>query len=451
MAEGTLSSTLIPFLKDEIVNGNKLSFQKFRNDIFSLTIILLFFVSYIFFFFSESFIKIFASGFTDENIKLSSEMLQIMSPFLFFISLSAFNMGLLNSKSKFFAPAFSPTIFNLSVILSLILSFYFFDLNIIHLSYAVLLGAIGQFLFQLPYIYKNDLNYSLSLTNLINSKTKNFLLLLGPQVLGLGIYNINILINTQFASFMEDGSITYLYLSERLLEFPLGVFAVSIAVTSMTKFSEFSAKNETQQISKYLSERMKFLFYLLAPCSAIFIFWGQDICSLLFERGEFSYTDSLNTSKALLAYSLGLIFVGAIRLLTQAYYSRKNTKIPFKLSVYNLFFNLFFCFLFSIQFNMGFFGLALASSISAFILFLSLLFNLMQENIDLDFKNIIIFLIKIILLCISVIYLTDFILIFFKTINIGNFLILLKIFIFLLIFISVSYLLKIREFFLIKE
>jgi hypothetical protein len=100
---------------------------------------------------------------------------------------------------------------------------------------------------------------------------------------------------------------------------------------------------------------------------------------------------------------------------------------------------------------MGFFGLALASSISAFILFLSLLFNLMQENIDLDFKNIIIFLIKIILLCISVIYLTDFILIFFKTINIGNFLILLKIFIFLLIFISVSYLLKIREFFLIKE
>jgi putative peptidoglycan lipid II flippase len=250
LAEGTLSSTLIPFLKDEIVNGNKLSFQKFRNDIFSLTIILLFFVSCIFFFFSESFIKIFASGFTDENIKLSSEMLQIMSPFLFFISLSAFNMGLLNSKSKFFAPAFSPTIFNLSVILSLILSFYFFDLNIIHLSYAVLLGAIGQFLFQLPYIYKNDLNYSLSLTNLINSKTKNFLLLLGPQVLGLGIYNINILINTQFASFMEDGSITYLYLSERLLEFPLGVFAVSIAVTSMTKFSEFSAKNETQQISE---------------------------------------------------------------------------------------------------------------------------------------------------------------------------------------------------------
>ena len=74
---------------------------------------------------------------------------------------------------------------------------------------------------------------------------------------------------------MEDGSITYLYLSERLLEFPLGVFAVSIAVTSMTKFSEFSAKNETQQISKYLSERMKFLFYLLAPCSAIFIFWGK--------------------------------------------------------------------------------------------------------------------------------------------------------------------------------
>ena len=114
-------------------------------------------------------------------------------------------------------------------------------------------GSILQFLYQLPYIYTNNLSYRVSFSNIFNTKTKKFLYVVGPQVLGLGIYNINILINTQFASFMEDGAITYLYLSERLLEFPLGVFAVSIAVTSLTKFSEFSSnRKELEGISLLL-------------------------------------------------------------------------------------------------------------------------------------------------------------------------------------------------------
>tara|TARA_B100000242_G_scaffold67180_1_gene41754 strand:+ start:1166 stop:2290 length:1125 start_codon:yes stop_codon:yes gene_type:complete len=374
-----------------------------------------------------------------------------MSPFLFFISLSAFNMGLLNSKSKFFVPAFSPTIFNLGIILVLLSSFYLFDMTISSLAYAVVFGSILQFLYQLPYIYTNNLSYRVSFSNIFNTKTKKFLYVVGPQVLGLGIYNINILINTQFASFMEDGAITYLYLSERLLEFPLGVFAVSIAVTSLTKFSEFSSKKQIEKISDYLNERMRFLFYLLIPCSIIFIFWGLDICKILFERGEFLSIDSHNTSKALLAYSSGLIFIGGVRLYTQVFFANKNTKTPFKLSIYNLFWNIIFCYLFAFKLDLGFVGLALASSASSLVLFFSLFYNLASENINLRLTSLLGYLLKIIVLCIITLFLIDLLFNLFPGVLLNDYVIFAKIIIFILFYIFFSYIFKISELYLIRQ
>jgi len=408
-------------------------------------------VSLAFFYFSEELIRLFAYGFTDEKILISSELLKIMSPFIFFISLSAFNMGLLNSKSNFFVPAFSPTIFNLGVILVLILSFYLFNFTIMILAYGVMFGSILQFLYQLPYIYINNLGYRLSFSHILNPKTKKFLYIVGPQVLGLGIYNINILINTQFASFMEDGAITYLYLSERLLEFPLGIFAVSIAVTSLTKFSEFSHKNQIEKISDYLNERMKFLFYLLTPCAIIFIFWGLDICKILFERGEFFSIDSVNTSKALLAYSSGLIFIGGVRLLTQVFFANKNTKIPFKLSLYNLFWNIIFCYLFAFILELGFMGLALASSVSSLVLFFSLFYNLSSEKINLSLNNLLGYLSKILILCITILYLIDLFFSLIPLVLLNDYAIFAKIIIFILLYILFSYIFKISELYLIRQ
>ena len=408
-------------------------------------------VSLAFFYFSEELIRLFAYGFTDEKILISSELLKIMSPFIFFISLSAFNMGLLNSKSKFFVPAFSPTIFNLGIILTLLSSFYLFDLTIMNLAYGVMFGSILQFLYQLPYIYTNNLGYKPSFSHILNPKTKKFLYIVGPQVLGLGIYNINILINTQFASFMEDGAITYLYLSERLLEFPLGIFAVSIAVTSLTQFSEFSYKNQIEKISDYLNERMKFLFYLLTPCAIIFIFWGLDICKILFERGQFLSIDSNSTSKALLAYSSGLIFIGGVRLLTQVFFANKNTKTPFKLSLYNLFWNIIFCYLFAFKLELGFMGLAFASSASSLVLFFSLFYNLASEKINLSLNNLLGYLLKILILCITILFLIDLFFSLIPLVLLNDYAIFAKIIIFVLLYILFSYIFKISELYLIRQ
>ena len=149
--------------------------------------------------------------------------------------------------------------------------------------------------------------------------------------------------NTQFASFLEKGSITYLYLAERLIEFPLGVFAVSVATTILPSLSSQYLKKDYIAFSQTINEKLKFLIFLSTPFALAFILLGQDLCSVLYARGEFSIEDSLSTYKALMAYSFGLIFVAGVRLLTQGFYAARNTKIPVIYGAYNLGINFLLC------------------------------------------------------------------------------------------------------------
>lgn len=449
VAEGTLSSTLVPFFTKYVNSKDENSFKKFRSEVFSILILVLIFFTLLFFFFSKEIVSLFAFGFSEDQLELSSNLLKRMSPFLFFISLSAFNMGLLNSKGKFFAPAFSPVMFNLAIILTLFTCYFFLELTIYSLSYAVLLGAIAQFLIQLPFISHNHLNYKFSLETFLSEETKAVIKVLIPQVVGLGVYNLNILINTQFASFMEDGSVTYLYLAERLLELPLGVFAVSIATISLTQLSEFSNNKNLMKMTKYLNDRMAFLYFLLCPCCIVFLFWGDSICDLLYVRGEFTLSDSYFTYKALIAYSVGLIFVGGVRLLTQAFFAIKDTATPVKLAIINLILNALLCYFFSIILNFGFIGLALSSSISSIVLFLSLTYSLRKNKINLKFNLLIKFLVFIFFSFIALL-ISNYIIetLIFKSSIVTLF---LKFICFAVFYFLFSYLTKMKELKLIKE
>jgi putative peptidoglycan lipid II flippase len=308
---------------------------------------------------------------------------------------------------------------------------------------------MAQFVIQLPFVSQNHLTYKFSLKNLLNEETKTVIKILIPQVIGLGVYNLNILINTQFASFMEDGSVTYLYLAERLLEFPLGIFAVSIATISLTQLSEFSNNKNLIKMSKYLNDRMAFLYFLLCPCCIIFIFWGDSICNLLYVRGEFTISDSLFTYKALIAYSIGLIFVGGVRLLTQAFFAVKDTATPVKLAMINLIVNAVLCYFFSIYLNFGFIGLALSSSISSILLFFSLLYSLRKNKINLKL-NLFLKCLIFIFFSYAALFLSNYvieILIFKSSILI----LFLKLLCFAIFYFLFSYFTNMRELKLIKE
>jgi putative peptidoglycan lipid II flippase len=388
LAEGTLSTTLVPFFTEANLSKDKLLFQTLRNNVFTIVFSALLIITALFYYFSSELVNIFAFGFDDETKNLSSELLKRMSPFLFLISLSALNTGLLNSIKRFNAPAFSPVLMNLGIIGTITVSYLYFTIDIYILSYAVLLGALLQYAFQIPFILKNNLGYGFNFNNVVNSKTKEILKVIFPQIFGLAIYNINILINTQFASFMEKGSITYLYLAERLIEFPLGIFAVSIATTTLPDLTKHYVNKNFSKFSDTINEKLKFLLFLSTPFAVALIILGQDLCFILYSRGEFTLDDANLTYRALLAYSFGLVFVAGVRLLVQAFYATKNTKLPVLFGAYNLVINFFLCYALGFYFNLGFLGLALASSASSFFLFLFLILKLKDLFNEIKLKEI---------------------------------------------------------------
>jgi len=366
----------VPFFTEAQLSENKNNFRNLRNNIFTLVFFGLLFITGLFYYFSSELINIFAFGFDSKTKEISSDLLKRMSPFLFLISLSALNMGLLNSIKKFNPPAFSPVLMNVGIIFVVLVSYYFFSLNIYILSYAVLFGALLQYAFQIPFIFNNNLGYFFVFSNCFNSKTKEIFTVIFPQIFGLAVYNINILINTQFASYMEKGSITYLYLAERLIEFPLGVFAVAIGTTMLPGLSKQYLNNDYLSFSKTINNKLKFLIFLTTPFAIAFIFLGEELCDVLYVRGEFSVTDSLSTYRALVGYSFGLIFVAGLRLLTQGFYAAKITRVPVVYGAYNLVINLALCYFLTFYFDFGFFGLALASSLSSMLLFSTLFLKL---------------------------------------------------------------------------
>lgn len=414
LAEGTLSTTIVPFFTELNLSNDNNLFKKIRSDIFTIIFLTLLFVTLIFYFFSKEIIVLFAFGFDQQTSEVSSQLLKNMSPFLFLISLSALNMGLLNSIKKFDAPAFSPVMLNLGIICTLIISHLFFSLDIFLLSYAVLFGALLQYGFQLPFIFKNNLNYFFTFTNIINERTTNIIKVIVPQVFGLAIYNLNILINTQFASFMEKGSVTYLYLAERLIEFPLGIFAVSIATTSLPDFANLYLNKKFKEFATLINDRIKFLLFLSTPCAVAFMFLGTTICSILYSRGEFTDADATLTAKALFAYSIGLVFVAGVRVVTQAFYAIKDTKTPVWLAGSNLIINCALCYFFGFFLNLGFVGLALASSISALVLFVLLTIKLREHFHEIDIMNIVQYFIIIVAISILSILLSSWVVEFVK-------------------------------------
>ncbi|NSW88552.1 murein biosynthesis integral membrane protein MurJ [bacterium] len=404
LAEGTLSTTLVPFFTEAESFKDKSIFKNLRNNIFTLLFIALLVITSCFYFFSVELINIFAFGFDPKTKELSSDLLKKMSPFLFLISLSALNMGLLNSLKKFNAPAFSPVLMNLGIIFIILISSFYFSLSINILAYAVLFGALLQYLFQIPFILKSNAGYCFSFNDCINPKTKEILGVLFPQIFGLAIYNINILVNTQFASFLQKGSITYLYLAERLIEFPLGIFAVSIATTILPDLSKHFLNKNISGFSLIINEKLKFLIFLSVPFAVSFILLGEDLCNLLYARGEFTVDDSFLTYKALVGYSVGLIFVAGVRLITQGFYAIKNTKLPVRYGGYNLIINFLLCYLLGFYFDLGFYGLALASSISSICLFIFLSLRLKEIFNQIDLIDLVKFLIQIILMSFASIY-----------------------------------------------
>ncbi|HEX3036979.1 MAG TPA: murein biosynthesis integral membrane protein MurJ, partial [Thermodesulfobacteriota bacterium] len=305
LAEGSLTISFIPVFIEYLENRSKEEAKRVSDITFTLLFITLILVSVLGILLSPLIIKLFASGFKGEIFKLAVNLNQIMFPYIFFVSLAALAMGVLNSLKHFFVPAFSPIIFNIVNISAVFLLYQYFDVPIFTLAIGVIAGGALQFLIQLPFLKSRDFLFSFR-KNLRHPAVKRIALLMSPQLFGLAVYNFNILVSTQYASHLPGGTVSYLWYSERLIEFPLGIFAVSIATALLPSLSSQASKGEFEKFGESYSFALRLMLFVMIPALVGLIALRVPICNVLYQRGEFTFEETLLTSQALLGYAIGL-------------------------------------------------------------------------------------------------------------------------------------------------
>ena len=311
-------------------------------------------------------IWIFAPGFSGDMEKqaLATQMLRITFPYILFISLTAMAGGILNAYQRFAAPAFTPVLLNLSLIgCALWLTPYFPPEKMVTaLAWGVLIAGVAQLLFQFPFLLKLRL-LPLPRFNRDREGVSRVITLMIPTLFAVSITQVNLLIDTIIASFLETGSISWLYFSDRLVEFPLGVFGIALATVILPNLSAEHVGSDTAAFNKTLDWALRWVFLLSLPAAAGLMLLGVPLLTTLFQYNEFSQYDVQMAGRSLVAYSIGLPAFIMIKVLSSGFFSKQDTKTPVKIGVIAMLANIVLNLI--LVFPLAHAGLALATSLSA--------------------------------------------------------------------------------------
>ncbi len=317
-------------------------------------------------------VYLFAPGFVDEaRFQLTGDMLAITFPYIFFIALTAFSGGILNSYNKFAVPAFTPVLLNLSLISAAVWGADYFAQPVMALAWGVALAGFLQLLFQTPFLAKLKLLPKPQFKR-AHEGVKKIQKLMLPAIIGSSVAQINLLLDTIIASFLITGSVSWLYYSDRLVEFPLGVFGIALATVILPNLSKHHANQSTEQFNQTLDWALKLVTLVALPASLGLLLLASPLLATLFGYGKFSLHDTQMASLSLMAYSLGLPAFIYIKVLAPGFYARQDTQTPMRIGVRAMIANMFLNLLFVIPMVMMSFegphtGLALATSSSAFL------------------------------------------------------------------------------------
>ena len=381
-AEGAFSQAFIPIYSEYISSKDEKSSQDFLNALFGILLSALFIFTALALLFAPVFILIFAPGFYFDIQKqdLAVSLLRIMFPYLALISLVAFAAGIQNSHNKFSIPAITPLIFNLSLIGSAWLVAPKIDIPVMALAWGVLLAGFLQLLFQIAPLASIK-KIPVPKIDFQNPGVKKFFILILPAIVAGGIAQINLLVDTIFASLLITGSPTWLYVSDRLIQFPMGIFAIAVGTVLLPGLSKSYAQKEIKAFTEQLENAFKLIFFLAIPSLIGLILFASPLLATIFQRGAFLWTDVQQASLSLIGFSLGLPFFMAMKVLVPAFFSRQNTKTPMLIAFLSLLINVCLNYLLAFYFGLGHLGLAIASSISAIVSVMILSFILKTEGL----------------------------------------------------------------------
>ena len=379
-AEGAFANAFVPSLSRLDNQADRLSLQAFTDrSAGSLSLVMLC-LSVLGVFLAPVLIVLFAPGFIWQGgqYQLSIQFLQITFPYLLFITLTAFAGSILNAKGRFAIPALTPVVLNLVLILAAIYLAPLMTEPVTALAWGVLLAGIVQLAIQIPALLQAKLLPRPRL-GFSDPNVRQMLKSMPSAIFGVSVVQINLLIDTVFASFLPVGSISWLYYSDRLVEFPLGLLGGALAAVILPRLANHYALDDQHGFSKSMDWGLRWVLLLGLPASSGLSLLAEPIIASLFQHQAFSAHDTLMASHSLMAFASGLLGFVMIKILVPGFTARHDTRTPLRLGYYAVFANLILNAVFLLPLAHA--GPALATSLAAYLNAASLLIVMIKRGL----------------------------------------------------------------------
>ena len=377
-AEGAFSQAFVPVLVEYKQQRTQIQLQQYIDDTASVLMIVLLTLTFVGIIIAPLLITLFSPGFAHDSSRfvLATRMLRITLPYILLISLTAFAGSILNAYHRFAASAFTPVWLNLAVIASAIFLAPHLSQPIVALAWGVFIGGILQLGFQYPFLKHLQLvpSFQWRWRSVRLQRGLKFML---PAIFGVSTMQIGLLIDMMFASFLPQGSVSWLYNSERLIMFPLGVFGVALATVILPHLAKKFADKSVAEYSQTMNWAIQSVLLIGIPAAIGLMVLSAPLLISLFNYGHFNRFDVLMTQHALIGYAFGIPFMILVKVLVSGFYARQDIKTPVKIALLALLVNIVLNFMLIVPLKHA--GLALATAVSALVN-ASLLFMLLLKD-----------------------------------------------------------------------
>ena len=311
-----------------------------------------------------------ASGFKGTPVfDVGVNLTRIMFPYIGLISLVSLAAGILNTYKRFMVPAVTPVLLNIGMIVAALFISPYFETPIYALALGVMIGGVAQLAIQIPALNRIGMLPKISVgwaaikSAVTNPDARRILKLMGPAVFAVSVAQISLIINTNIASHLAPGSVSWLSFADRLMEFPTALLGVAVGTVLLPSLSRANANGNPEEIGELLNWGLRLTFLLSAPAAVALFIFGTPLASSLYHYGKFDAQDVEMTRQALQAYGVGLIGLILVKILAPGFYARQDIKTPVKIGLIVLAFTQLANFIFVPYFQHA--GLALSIGLGA--------------------------------------------------------------------------------------
>lgn len=407
--EGALSTAFVPIYNEIGIQKDQDAQIDFALNVLSILTLFLLVLTAIGMAFAPWIVKALYPGLAPETTLVAIKLTRIIFPYLFFIGLSSTFIAILNSHEYFFMTGLSSALLNIGMILSIVIPYWVWGVTgeklVYYAGWGVVIGGLLQTLINFPYLKKVGYRFKIMIdfgTQALATMWKRFV----PAMVGIGIREINLIADALMASFLPVGSITALAYGNRLMQLPLGIFAISAGTAVLPLYSRLVSRKEYGELNDSMRFTALSLTYVMLPITTLILALAPDFITILFAHGAFDANAVRMSSQALFFYSMGLIFYSLNQVFTPLFYANGDTKTPMKLAAFIVSLNIILNYVL-MQF-LQHRGLALSTSITAFINYLALVYLIHKKLPEVNFKGITGNLLKSLGICVLIYFVAIF-------------------------------------------